>query len=105
MRENMNLEKIKELFVDLERYLKKYGDNSILASYKIVKATIEIISSDESDDIKKQVVINNYKKLFPGKGALSEFYVWDNDFETRKKLNEPFENIHNELWSILKENL
>lgn len=99
----MNLEKIKSLFVDLEKYLKKYGDNSIFASYKIVKNTVEIISSDECDDTKIQLVISNYKKLFPGKGALSEFYVWDNDFETRKKLNEPFEAIHNELWSILKE--
>lgn len=105
MRENMNLEKIKNLFIDLEKYLKKYGDNSIIASYKIVKTTVEIISSDESDDIKKQIVVSNYKKLFPGKGALSEFYVWDNDFETRKKLNEPFEIIHNELWNLIKEDI
>lgn len=103
MRENMNLEKVKNLFMDLEKFLKKYGDNSINAPYKIVKITIECILTDESDEIKKQVVIDNYKKLFLGKGALSEFYVWDNDFETRKKINEPFKKIHNELWNLLKE--
>ena len=71
----MNIERVKDLFIDLEKYLKKYGDNSIISSYKIVKNTVEIISSDESDDVKKQVIVSNYKNLFPGKGALSEFYV------------------------------
>lgn len=99
----MDLKKIKELFIELESFLKDYGNNDILPSYKIVQATINFILSDESDDIKKQVVIGNYKKLFPGKGALSEFYIWDNNFETRKKLNEPFQNIHNELWKLLKD--
>lgn len=101
----MDLVKIKGLFIELESYLKKYGDSSILASYKIVKSTVEILSSDECDDIKRQIVIRNYKKLFPGKGALSEFYVWDNDFVTRKKLNLSFENIHNELWNLVKNDI
>lgn len=99
----MDFEKIKELFIELESFLKDYGNNDILPSYKIVQATINSLLSEESDDIKKQVVISNYKKLFPGKGALSEFYIWDNNFETRKKLNEPFQNIHNELWKLLKD--
>jgi len=71
----MDLERIKILFIDLEDYLKKYGDNSILNSYKIVKATIKIISSDEETDIQQQEVIHNYIMLFPGKGGLSEFYI------------------------------
>ena len=99
----MNLGKIQGLFVDLENYLKKYVDNSIRASYRIVVDTVEILSSELSDDVKRQTVICNYKKLFPGKGALSEFYVWDNDFETRKNLNKPFESIHNELWLLVKD--
>lgn len=101
----MDLEKIKKLFIELENYLKKYGNPSIHASYRIVKYTVEILSSDESDNMKSQTVIKSYKKIFPGKGALSEFYVWDNDFETRKKINLPFENIHNELWNLLKDNI
>lgn len=101
----MDIKKIENLFIELESYLKKYGNPSIYASYKIVKSTVEILSSDVSDSIKRQMVIKNYKKLFPGKGALSEFYVWDNDLETRKKINEPFENIHNELWSLLKDDI
>lgn len=98
----MDLERIKILFVSLEDYLKKYGDSSIVTPYRIVKSTIEIISSDEESEIKQQEVIHNYKMLFPAKGGLSEFYIWDNDFETRKKLNEPLDAIRKELWSIMK---
>ena len=98
----MDLERIKILCISLEDYLKKYGDDSIVPSYRIVKSTIEIISSDEETKIKQQEVIQNYKMLFSGKGGLSEFYIWDNDFETRKKLNEPLDKIHEELWSIMK---
>lgn len=58
--EKMDLKKIKGLFIELESYLKKYGDNSILPC------------------------------------------IWDNDLETRKNLNLPFEKIHNELWDSLK---
>lgn len=99
----MNLERILELFENLEVFLKKYGDNSILHSYKIVKRTIEFLKSEENRDEKEEYVICSYKELFSGRGALSEFYIWDNDFKTRKSLNEPLEYIHKELWKIIKD--
>lgn len=99
----MNLERILELFENLEGFLRKYGDNSILHSYRIVKKTIDFLKAEEDRNEKEEYVIDSYKALFPGKGALSEFYVWDNDFETRKSLNEPLECIHKEIWTIVKD--
>ena len=99
----MNLERILELFESLEAFLRKYGDNSILQSYKIVNRTIDFLKSEENKNMKEEYVIYSYKALFSGKGALSEFYVWDNDLETRKLLNKPFESIHKELWTIMKD--
>lgn len=99
----MNLEKILELYESLEAFLKKYGDNSILQSYKIVKRTIEFLKSKENRNDKEEQAIYSYKALFSGRGALSDFYVWDNNFETRKSINETFEQIHKELWIIIKE--
>lgn len=101
----MNIEKIKSLYIELEKYLKQYGNNSILPSYKIVKSTVELLSSNENDEVKKQIAVASYKKLFPGKGALSDFFVWDNDYETRKKINKPFEKTHNMLWELLKDEI
>lgn len=51
---------------------------------------------------RKKILIQSYKALFLGKGALSEFYIWDNDVETRRILNEPFDIIHRELWENMK---
>lgn len=99
----MNLEKILALYEKLEEYLKKHGDNSILQSYKIVKRTIAFLKSDETKEEKENFLIQSYKTLFPGKGGLSEFYIWDNDIEKRKMLNEPFEIIHNKLWESMRD--
>ena len=99
----MNLERILELYESLEAFLKKYGDDSILQSYKIVKKTTDFLKSKENRSEKEKQVIYSYKALFPGRGALSEFYVWDNDLKTRKTINELFECIHEELWIIIKE--
>ncbi len=99
----MNLERILELFENLEVFLRKYGDNSILYSYRIVQRTIDFLKSKENRDDKEEYVMCSYKALFPGRGALSEFYVWDSDFETRKALNESLECIHKEIWEILKD--
>ncbi len=100
--ENMNIEKILALYKELEEYLRKYGDDSILQSYKIVKRIIVFLESDSTKDEKEKFLIQSYKSLFPGKGALSEFYIWDNDVKTRRKLNEPFDIIHHELWENMK---
>lgn len=99
----MNFEYIKKLFADLEDYLRKYGNNTILQEYRIVNNTIRILESTEDDETKKQIVIQNYKSLYPGKGGLSEFYIWDNDFAKRMELNGPLDKIHNQLWEIVKE--
>ena len=101
----MNLERILELFENLEVFLKKYGDNSILQSYKIVNRAIEVLKSKADIKEKEAYIIRSYKALFQSRGGLAEFYIWDNDFETRKALNEPFEYIHKELWDILKDNI
>ena len=35
-------------------------------------------------------LISGYNQLYPGKGGLSKFFVWDNDYEKRIEINEPF---------------
>ena len=69
----MNLERILELFENLEVFLRKYGDNSIMHSYRIVKRTIDFLKSKENRDKKEEYVICSYKVLFAGRGVLSEF--------------------------------
>ena len=99
----MHLDRVLELYENLEDFLRKYGDNSILQSYRIAKRTIDILKSNMERQEKEEQVIYSYKALFPGRVALSEFYVWDNNLEKRKAINEIFECIHKELWESVKE--
>jgi hypothetical protein len=50
----------------------------------------------------KELLIKSYKSLFTGRGGLTEFYVWDNNFEKRCAINEPFELATDELWKLIK---
>lgn len=101
----MNIEEMKQLFIELEDHLRKYGNNSILSSYKLVRSTIKFLESNESDEDKKDIIIYSYKMLYSEKGGLSEFCIWDNDYDKRVTLNEPLERIHSELWESVKEYL
>ena len=40
--------------------------------------------------------------LYPAHGGLNEFYIHDDDFATRLKLNEPLDILKDDLWKIIK---
>lgn len=99
----MNIDRIKELFYQLQEYLKRYGDTSIRNQCRIVENTIVCMNSNEADEYKLNYTIESYRALFTGKGGLTDFYVWDDDFDKRLKINEPYEKITDELWDIFKD--
>lgn len=68
------------------------GDNGVL-----------VHNSDESEDFKSEYVLESYKTLYTGRAGLTEYYIWDNDYDTRMKLNEPLERIRNDLWESMKQ--
>lgn len=99
----MNLEALKKLFTELRDYLELHHDNSIINMLKLVKNTVNVLESDESEDFKSEYVLESYKTLYTGRAGLTEYYIWDNDYDTRMKLNEPLERIRSDLWEIMKQ--
>lgn len=99
----MDLERVCDLFAEIDAFLKKYGDPSIRNQHLLIKDTIDLLRSAENNETKTELLIRSYKALFTGKGGLTEFYVWDNDYEKRMAMNEPFEHAADELWKIMKE--
>lgn len=87
-------------FETLKDYLSEHVDDSILTSYTYLCDVIEELKSDSSN--KEDVVLQAYKSLYPPKGGLSDFYIWDDDYQKRCGLNEPLERIHKNLWNLLK---
>ena len=96
------LNRINKLFTELRDFLEFYHDYSIRYSRRIVKETVELLDADESDYDKFQYVVQAYKALYTGRAGLTEYYIWDNDYDKRMKLNEPLDRIHHELWEIMK---
>lgn len=99
----MNFDIIKSLFLELRKCLELQNDNSIINIKKAVDNTIAVLESDETDDFKADYVVEVYKSLYTGRAGLTEYYIWDNDYEKRMKLNEPLERIRNDLWEIMKQ--
>ncbi len=98
----LNFEKICYLFIEIDSFLKKYGNLSIRNQHLLVKDTIDLLKSSEDEKIKTDLLIRNYKSLFCGRAGLTEFYVWDNDYEKRCIINKPFVTATDKLWEIMK---
>ena len=43
-----------------------------------------------------------YKSMFPPRGGLSEFYIWDNSYEVRYRANHEYEQIKSQIEAILR---
>ena len=46
-------------------------------------------------------VTGQYKSMFPPRGGLSEFYIWDNSYEVRYRANHEYEQIKLQIEAIL----
>ena len=99
----MDLEALKKLFTELRDYLELQNDNSILNIRKLVNNTVAVLESNESDSVKSEYVLDAYRTLYTGRAGLTEYYIWDNDYDNRMKLNEPLERIRDDLWEIMKQ--
>lgn len=68
---------------------------------------IIIYLSNDGLHVDDNILISNIKQdylsLFPAKSGLSEFYVWSDDYNTRKEINDDFDEIHRQLIRLLND--
>jgi hypothetical protein len=98
--------KIIELYNNLLTIL--LNDNSDNAQYAIkkIKDSLEIISG--KNDINNDITLFNelkeiHNSLYTPHGGMAEFFIWREDAEQRKAVNENLERILQELWDIFNE--
>lgn len=87
----MEVKQISNLFEELQNYLSKYVDDSILISYNYLCNFVEVLKSNASDN--EENIIHAYKVLYPGIGGLSDFLIKMNRrhrYDT-KTFNRPME--------------
>ena len=64
---------------------------------------VNCIDSDENDDEKMQYLIESYNRLFVSRGGLSDFVIYDENYEVRNQLNERYNDEVKKVWAIMKE--
>lgn len=93
---------LRDIFIKLGKMVQKYGQGCYEAQLRILSRVINCIDSYDDDCEKAAYIIKYYKVLFPSRGGLSEFYIHDEDFQTRLRLNEPLDKLREELWAIMQ---
>ncbi|MBQ8667899.1 MAG: hypothetical protein IJ079_00180 [Lachnospiraceae bacterium] len=102
MKHGMDFERIRLLFTELRDYIAKQEDMTSSYSLKQLRNIVMILESDMPDKEKQESVLSTYRSLYMGRAGLTEYYIWDDDYEIRLKLNEPLERVRSELWTIMK---
>ena len=92
-----------EQYKELLSLLRKYGDETIIPSYRILEDAIDNLQNESDEEKSKEIIVDSYRKLYWGNGSLSDYNVWVDDYNERIKLNKPFGDIHEYLWNEVKE--
>lgn len=97
------LYELRDIFLQLGKLVQKYGEKYYTIQIKVIFNIIKCIDSEKNEEEKTEYILSNYKILYPSKGGLSDFYIHDDDFQTRLKLNEPLDVLKDKLWMIVKQ--
>lgn len=97
------LYELRDIFLQLGKLVQKYGEKYYTIQIKAISDIIKCIDSEENEKEKSDYILDRYKILYPSKGGLSDFYIHDDDFQTRLKLNEPLNELREKLWMIMKQ--
>ncbi|NLK22790.1 MAG: hypothetical protein GX309_02045 [Clostridiales bacterium] len=94
--------KLREICIQLGGIVQKYGNKHYISQIKALNDIVKCIDSDMDVKEKTKYILGRYKVLYPAHGGLNEFYIQDDDFATRLKLNEPLDTLKEDLWKIIK---
>ena len=96
----MDFIELKNTFLELLSLLKKFGDKDIRCHINEIERALYIIESESCSDDNE--IKNIIRSLYRPKGALAEFYVWNNDINERNRINKQISDIGNKLWNYTK---
>ncbi len=43
-----------------------------------------------------------YKTFFPSHGGLTDFYIWRDEFEEHKRINQTYDSTKKDTWKLLE---
>jgi hypothetical protein len=105
-RNQIGRSRILELLKGLLEILEKEGKGEVNFAVKELRYVTDLLTNcigDEGncDEKTLEEVKSIYKSLYPPHGGLTDFFIWREDFDERKKLNDFLDKISDELWKLL----
>ncbi|MGG5342512.1 hypothetical protein [Enterococcus sp. AZ192] len=80
-----------------------YGDASNNPQISTIKLILDKLDKCNDIDYLEEIRKLN-DSLYPPRGGLGEFYIWDNDYDKRILINEPIDKAKDITWDILNTN-
>jgi hypothetical protein len=104
--QSKELIQLKDLFQELLRILETEGDQEVHYAKSELRKDIQMIEdilNHNSADLNEVFleVKESYQSMYPPRGGLTDFFIWREDFEERRKANQPLNHIKDELNKIL----
>lgn len=95
------LKELRDAIIQLGKLVQRYGKKHYMPQLKLLSKMLETIDSDLDNKKKTEYLAYCYQTLFPAKGSLTDFYIHD-DYETRKKLNAPLDEVVAKMEEIIR---
>jgi hypothetical protein len=104
-----DLSRVREFFKALLDILETEGDYEIDYAQNELKNNISLIDEALKNDAADLRAIfseirRSYQSMYPPHGGLTDFFVWRDDFEERRKANQPLDQIKENLKDIFTHN-
>ena len=103
MLENDEILQLRTSYIEIGKLVQKYGNGQYNGVLNILMGQVNCIDSVENDDEKMQYLIESYNRLFISRGGLSDFVIYDENYEVRNQLNERYNEEVKKVWAIMKE--
>ncbi|WP_314062467.1 hypothetical protein [uncultured Vagococcus sp.] len=78
----------------------KLGNQLNAPQLSTIRLIIDKLNRNE-DEVNLDEIRQINDGLYPPRGGLGEYYIWDDDYETRMGLNEPIDKAKAITWEIL----
>ncbi|WP_078577824.1 hypothetical protein [Salipaludibacillus agaradhaerens] len=96
------MNQIENTVIQLLSLLKQYNNGQIYHQIDILKEILDVINSNESDESKKERVKGLIDNLYPVRGGLTDFHIWNEDEKERIKVNKSLSELNDKLWYLSK---
>jgi hypothetical protein len=98
--------KILNLSKELLGILEREGKGEVNFAIRELTYMIDVLTNNlKKDNICDKKVLEEikeiYKGLYPPHGGLTDFFIWRDDIEERRKENHCLDRISDELWNML----